>query len=181
MLPEQREARLAFVMRWQQFTGPITAKGVEDSALYVYNRLISLNEVGGDPSSTGTSVAAFHEFLSTRQKHNRHTLNATSTHDTKRAEDVRARINVLSELPALWEEKLQQWACWNKSAKEACQRTRRPRSQRGNPLVPDYAGRLALPMTATGAAFRKRLQALHGESDARSDGQHKVDPSQCPP
>ena len=157
VLPEQREARLAFVMRWQQFTGPITAKGVEDSALYLYNRLISLNEVGGDPDSTGVPPDAFHEFLSNRQKHNRHTLNATSTHDTKRAEDVRARINVLSEVPALWEEKLRQWASWNKPKKKLV--NERP--------VPDPNEEILLYQTMLGAwplhnsevpAFRRRLQ-----------------------
>jgi (1->4)-alpha-D-glucan 1-alpha-D-glucosylmutase len=157
VVPEQREARLAFVMRWQQFTGPITAKGVEDSALYIYNRLISLNEVGGNPSSNGVSVAAFHEFLSNRQKHNRHTLTATTTHDTKRAEDVRARINVLSELPSLWEEKLRKWACWNESKKKLVD----------NRPVPDPNEEVLLYQTMLGAwpfndrdraAFRKRLQ-----------------------
>ena len=157
VVPEQREARLAFVMRWQQFTGPITAKGVEDSALYIYNRLISLNEVGGDPSSNGVSVAAFHEFLSNRQKHNPHTLTATTTHDTKRAEDVRARINVLSELPSHWEEKLRQWACWNESKKKLVD----------NRPVPDPNEEVLLYQTMLGAwpfhdrdraAFRKRLQ-----------------------
>ena len=137
--------------------GPITAKGVEDSALYVYNRLISLNEVGGDPSSNGVSIASFHEFLTGRQKHNRHTLNATSTHDTKRAEDVRARINVLSELPSLWEEKLNQWRSWNKPKKKLVN---------GRP-VPDPNEETLLYQTMLGAwpfhikeapAFRKRLQ-----------------------
>jgi len=109
--PEQREARLAFIMRWQQFTGPIMAKGLEDSALYVYHPLISLNEVGGAPDSTGVPLAEFHEFCRNRQKHG-HTLNATATHDTKRAEDVRARINVLSEAPAKWDKTLQRWARW---------------------------------------------------------------------
>ncbi|HUI69279.1 MAG TPA: malto-oligosyltrehalose synthase, partial [Spirochaetia bacterium] len=157
VVPEQREARLAFVMRWQQFTSPITAKGVEDSALYVYNRLISLNEVGGNPSSNGVPVAAFHEFLSNRQRHNRHTLNASTTHDTKRAEDVRARLNVLSELADLWEEKLQKWAAWNKSQKRLVK----------NRPVPDPNEEVLLYQTMLGAwpfcdrdraAFRKRLQ-----------------------
>ena len=109
VLPEQREARLNFVMRWQQFTGPIMAKGFEDSLLYVYNRLVSLNEVGGEPNASGCTVAEFHRFGSERQKFWPHTLNATTTHDTKRAEDVRARINVLSEIPKEWEQRLQRW------------------------------------------------------------------------
>jgi len=109
VLPEQREARLHFVMRWQQFTGPIMAKGFEDSLLYVYNRLVSLNEVGGEPNASGCSFAEFHRFGLERQKLWPHTLNATTTHDTKRAEDVRARINVLSEIPQEWEARLNRW------------------------------------------------------------------------
>jgi len=113
LLPEQREARLAFVMAWQQFTGPITAKGVEDSALYVYNRLISLNEVGGAPESAGVAVEKFHEFVRQRRSKWPFTLNATMTHDAKRGEDVRARINVLSELPQEWDRCLENWSRWN--------------------------------------------------------------------
>ncbi len=115
--PDQREARLAFVMRWQQFTGPIMAKGMEDSALYVCNSLTSLNEVGGDPQSNGVSPGEFHAFCRDQQKHG-HSLNATSTHDTKRAEDVRARINVLSEIPERWEQCLARWADWNAPKKK---------------------------------------------------------------
>jgi (1->4)-alpha-D-glucan 1-alpha-D-glucosylmutase len=115
LLPEQRESRLAFVMAWQQFTGPITAKGVEDSALYVYNRLISLNEVGGAPESAGVAIEKFHEFVRHRRSKWPFTLNATMTHDAKRGEDVRARINVLSELPREWEQCLENWSRWNDS------------------------------------------------------------------
>ena len=117
LFPEQREARLAFVMRWQQFTGPLMAKGFEDSLLYVYNRLVSLNEVGGLPKSAGVSIATFHEFGRKRQKRWPHSLNATSTHDTKRSEDVRARINVLSEIPEQWEKHLLRWHKWNRAKK----------------------------------------------------------------
>jgi (1->4)-alpha-D-glucan 1-alpha-D-glucosylmutase len=115
LLPEQRESRLAFVMVWQQFTGPITAKGVEDSALYVYNRLISMNEVGGAPERSGIAVDKFHELVRRRRSKWPFTMNATMTHDAKRGEDVRARINVLSELPAEWEQWLRNWSRWNDS------------------------------------------------------------------
>jgi (1->4)-alpha-D-glucan 1-alpha-D-glucosylmutase len=110
----QREARLAFLMRWQQFTGPIVAKGVEDTALYVYHPLLSLNEVGGDPvPSTASSETGFWAFLRTRAERWPHAMNATTTHDTKRSEDVRARINVLSEIPEEWNIRLQRWSAWN--------------------------------------------------------------------
>ena len=107
----QREARLSFVMRWQQFTGPIVAKGVEDTALYVYHPLVSLNEVGGDARpSAAASREQFLDFVAQRQAHWPHSMNATTTHDTKRSEDVRARINVLSEIPEQWESHLKHWA-----------------------------------------------------------------------
>src|SRR5215475_12948792 len=115
LLPEQRESRLAFVMAWQQFTGPITAKGVEDSALYVYNRLISLNEVGGCPQCSDVSKSGFDMFLRHRHKKWPFGMNATMTHDAKRAEDVRTRISVLSEIPDEWNRCLSQWSDWNQS------------------------------------------------------------------
>jgi (1->4)-alpha-D-glucan 1-alpha-D-glucosylmutase len=114
VLVDQREARLAFVMRWQQFTGPIVAKGFEDTALYVYHPLLSLNEVGGNPRpSEGSSREEFYQFLEGRHQRWPGTLNATSTHDTKRSEDVRARINVLSQTPSEWRDHLQLWARLN--------------------------------------------------------------------
>ncbi len=116
----QREAYLTFAMRWQQFTGPIMAKGLEDTASYVHNSLISLNEVGEDPmrESLPLEVEALHIFNQERQDTWPHTLNATSTHDTKRGEDVRARINVLSEIPTQWEAALVRWSRWNHSRKK---------------------------------------------------------------
>src|SRR5271168_3211309 len=111
---EQREARLAFVMRWQQHTSPIVAKGMEDTALYVYHPLLSLNEVGGDPQvTTASSEQEFWDFLRARKERWPHGLNASTTHDTKRSEDVRARINVLSEIPEEWEARLHRWTEWN--------------------------------------------------------------------
>lgn len=113
----EREEWLRFLMRWQQFTGPIMAKGYEDTSLYVYNRLVSLNEVGGDPCSTGVSVGAFHGRCEITAGRRPYSMNATSTHDTKRSEDVRARINVLSEVPEEWEKRLQQWSRQNAGKK----------------------------------------------------------------
>ncbi len=113
----QREAWLGFLMRWQQFTGPIMAKGYEDTALYVYNRLVSQNEVGGHPSGQGVPVAAFHRRAGETISRWPHTMNATTTHDTKRSEDVRARINVLSELSEEWGKRLVLWSDWNRGMK----------------------------------------------------------------
>jgi (1->4)-alpha-D-glucan 1-alpha-D-glucosylmutase len=109
----EREEWLRFLMRWQQFTGPIMAKGFEDTSLYIYNRLVSMNEVGGNPASAGVPVNAFHIRCGTAADRWPHTMNATTTHDTKRSEDVRARINVLSEIPEEWEKRLQQWSRQN--------------------------------------------------------------------
>jgi (1->4)-alpha-D-glucan 1-alpha-D-glucosylmutase len=114
---EQKEARLQFVLRWQQLTGATMAKGFEDTALYCYNRLVSLNEVGGDPASSGLSIGDFHNRNLARLECCPHTLNTTSTHDTKRSEDVRARINVLSEIPEEWEGHLIRWQEWNQPKK----------------------------------------------------------------
>jgi (1->4)-alpha-D-glucan 1-alpha-D-glucosylmutase len=114
---QQREVWSDFVSRWQQFTGPAMAKGFEDTSLYVYNPLISLNEVGGDPTAERLSVEAFHQHNAARQSQWPHTLNATSTHDTKRSEDVRARINVLSEIPDEWARCLNRWSRWNRARK----------------------------------------------------------------
>ncbi|MDB9373539.1 malto-oligosyltrehalose synthase [Nodularia sphaerocarpa] len=102
LTPEDQAQWLDFVMRLQQYTGPLMAKGVEDTALYVYNRFISLNEVGGNPDNFGVSIADFHKFNQQRQIHWLHSMNTTSTHDTKRGEDIRARLNVLSEIPEEW-------------------------------------------------------------------------------
>jgi (1->4)-alpha-D-glucan 1-alpha-D-glucosylmutase len=115
LLPEQRESRLSFVMTWQQFTGPITAKGVEDSALYIYNPLISVNEVGGSPAKPGLRLCDFDEFLQLRRRKWPFAMNTSMTHDAKRGEDVRARIDVLSEFPQEWEHHLNNWSQWNHS------------------------------------------------------------------
>ncbi len=111
---EQKAATLDFVMKFQQLTGPLMAKGFEDTALYIYNRFLSLNEVGGDPGKFGISLTEFHSYNKKKIKEWPHSFSSTSTHDTKRGEDVRARLNVLSEIPDEWEEKVKQWTRLNK-------------------------------------------------------------------
>jgi (1->4)-alpha-D-glucan 1-alpha-D-glucosylmutase len=101
-IDEQEEKALTFVKRTQQFTGPLAAKGVEDTAFYIYNRLISHNEVGDSPRLFGTSVKEFHQRMRARFTKVPFSINATATHDTKRGEDARMRINVLSELADEW-------------------------------------------------------------------------------
>ncbi len=106
-----------FVMRFQQLTGPVMAKGFEDTVCYVYNRFISLNEVGGSPDRFGTSLEAFHGKNIERLKYWPQALITTSTHDTKRSEDVRSRINVLSEIPDEWRKSIISWKKINRKKK----------------------------------------------------------------
>jgi (1->4)-alpha-D-glucan 1-alpha-D-glucosylmutase len=106
-----------FAMKFQQLTAPVMAKGVEDTSFYIYARLVSLNDVGADPAAFGYGVNAFHGASADRAAKWPHTMLATSTHDNKRSEDVRARIDVLSELPAAWRLNLRRWSRMNRSKK----------------------------------------------------------------
>jgi len=138
---EGRDERLTFVMRFQQITGPVMAKGLEDTAFYVYNRLVSLNEVGGMPDRFGTPVETFHGQNIERAKHWPHALIATATHDTKRGEDVRARINVLSEMPEEWRRHLALWRRLNRKKHLVVE----------NQMVPDRNEEYLLYQTLIGA------------------------------
>ena len=115
---EEKSRWISFIMRLQQLTGPLMAKGFEDTTLYIYNRLLSLNEVGSKPSNFGISLEDFHKFNQQRANDWPHSMNATSTHDTKRGEDARARINVLSEIPQEWEAQLLRWSELNQRHKQ---------------------------------------------------------------
>jgi (1->4)-alpha-D-glucan 1-alpha-D-glucosylmutase len=109
-----RAAHTQFVLKFQQTTGPVMAKALEDTVFYIYNRLTALNEVGGEPQQFGLSVDAFHERNLDRLRNWPAGLLATSTHDTKRSEDVRARIVAISEIPELWRHLLQRWHTVNR-------------------------------------------------------------------
>ena len=119
--PNTDEAGIAehehFVMKFQQCTGPIMAKGLEDTAFYIFNRLVALNEVGGEPQHFGTTPEKFHRTNEHNAKCWPHTMLASSTHDTKRAEDTRARIAALSELPGEWRRALRAWSAANRKHK----------------------------------------------------------------
>lgn len=106
---------LHFVMKFQQYTAPVTAKALEDTVFYNYNPLLSLNEVGGDPRRFGVTVKAFHHLNQERQRHWPHAMIATSTHDSKRSEDVRARLNLLSEIPREWNTHVTRWFRLNRT------------------------------------------------------------------
>ena len=138
---DARREHASFVMKFQQLTGPVMAKGVEDTAFYVFNRLVSLNEVGGEPDRFGRTPEEFHVVMLERAERWPHALSTSSTHDTKRSEDVRARINVLSELPELWARRVEAWAGFN---------ARHRRVEDGQP-IPDPNDEYLLYQTLVGA------------------------------
>ena len=143
--PEEDELyeanKLYFLMRCQQFTGPLEAKGVEDTTFYLYNRLISHNEVGDTPELFGISQDEFHERMIERQALDPYALNATATHDTKRGEDMRVRINVISEIPDEWEENVKHWMKLNEPFVKT----------RDGVRIPDYNDEYFLYQTLCGA------------------------------
>jgi (1->4)-alpha-D-glucan 1-alpha-D-glucosylmutase len=110
---EDRAEQRRFTRKFQQVTAPVIAKGVEDTVFYVYNRLLSLNEVGGEPARFGITPEALHEYHINRQVKWPYALSPLSTHDTKRSEDVRARLNVLSEIPDEWRSAVARWSGFN--------------------------------------------------------------------
>ena len=115
--PAYHQAVTTFAMKFQQFTSPVMAKGLEDTAFYRYNRLVSLNDVGGDLHSFGITTSQFHAANQERLRSWPHSMLATSTHDSKRSEDVRARINVLSEISGLWRLRVRDWQRFNRNHK----------------------------------------------------------------
>jgi (1->4)-alpha-D-glucan 1-alpha-D-glucosylmutase len=160
-VPDELGEYLQFVMRWQQFSGPVMAKGLEDTAFYVHNSMISLNEVGGDSlrQDLPFGVERFHRFHRDRQAHWPHTLNTTSTHDTKRGEDVRARINVLSELSDEWATYLSRWSRWNQLHSKSVSDHRTPAPHEEVLLYETMLG--AWPLnTADLPSFKDRLKEL---------------------
>jgi len=112
------ERALRFYQRCMQFTGPLMAKGVEDTLMYTYNRFIGHDEVGDSPDYFGLTIDDFHQKMIDRQAHWPLALNATSTHDTKRGEDVRSRLNVLTDLTDEWIATVQQWQQLNQELKQ---------------------------------------------------------------
>jgi len=112
------EAASEFALRMQQLTGPVAAKGVEDTALYRYTRLLSRNEPGSDPGRQSSDPSDFHAFTSAAARLRPHTMLATSTHDTKRSEDVRARIGLLSQIPRQWRSTVLRWSDHNRRHKQ---------------------------------------------------------------
>jgi (1->4)-alpha-D-glucan 1-alpha-D-glucosylmutase len=159
--PALADAILRFVLRFQQLTAPIMAKGMEDTSFYVYNRLVSLNEVGGDPRTFGFTVAAFHGATADRTRHWPHTMLATATHDSKRGEDVRTRIDVLSEMPAVWRLALRRWRQANRRHRSMVDRREAPSRNDEYLLYQTLLGAWPLgPLDDAGLeSFRERIHA----------------------
>ena len=109
--------KLYFTLKFQQLTGPVMAKGLEDTACYVYARFVSANEVGGSPADFGISVGEFHAANQERAERWPRSMLSTSTHDSKRSEDVRARLDVLSEMPGAWASQVMKWRRINRARK----------------------------------------------------------------
>ena len=157
-IPErERDEYLRFVTRFQQTTSPVTAKGIEDTAFYVYNRLVSLNEVGGEPAHFGVSPAICTAGSQSDSRRWPSALSTTSTHDTKRSEDVRARISVLSEIPGAWKAALARWSRFNK---------RHHTTVRGH-AAPDRNEEYLLYQTLLGAWPLQRSEAIRARSSSR--------------
>jgi (1->4)-alpha-D-glucan 1-alpha-D-glucosylmutase len=155
--PEECEERARFIGKFQQITSPVAAKGIEDTAFYVYNRLVSLNEVGADPTRFGLKPTAVHAWMCERQRAWPAALSATSTHDTKRGEDVRARLNVLSEMPDAWKAAVTRWRALNRRFRADVDGMEAPDANDEYLLYQTLVG--AWPFTAEGrAAFPDRLK-----------------------
>jgi (1->4)-alpha-D-glucan 1-alpha-D-glucosylmutase len=175
--PPARGPGVEFIERWQQFTGPVMAKGVEDTAMYRTIALTSLNEVGGHAAPPARAVERFHDVAGKICSTHPHRLNATSTHDTKRSEDVRCRISVLSELSSEWLDALERWSGLNADCTQEADGRRAP-SQRDEVLIyqallgtwpaagepgPDFTGRIKA--YALKAAREAKLETSWTEPD----------------
>jgi (1->4)-alpha-D-glucan 1-alpha-D-glucosylmutase len=146
-----------FALKVQQFTGPMMAKSLEDTAFYQFHRLLALNEVGGDPASTGLTIPAFHDVMRTRAKEWPHGMTATATHDTKRGEDARARIAALSEIPGEWTSAVSRWKVLNASHLALHDNLRAPSATFEYMLYQILLG--AWPLDGPGGDFVARIQA----------------------
>jgi (1->4)-alpha-D-glucan 1-alpha-D-glucosylmutase len=153
--------QVRFVGKFQQVTAPVMAKGAEDTACYIYNRLLSLNEVGGNPDQFGVPPNVLHQALKDRQERHPWALSATATHDTKRGEDVRARLNVLSEIPDEWQRRFTRWSRLNAKHRVIVDDTPAPDDNEEYFLYQTLLGAWPIDMStaAEQACFTERIQA----------------------
>lgn len=155
-----REEHMRFVMKLQQCAGPVMAKGVEDTAFYIYHRLVALNEVGGEPGRFGIRPGGFFERGLARLKEHPHAMLATTTHDTKRSEDARVRLAAISEFPALWKKSLRRWQTRNRRLKREIEGEQAPDANEEYLLYQTLLGTWPLePLTPeTRATYVQRIQ-----------------------
>ena len=156
---EQRADQCRFVAKFQQLTGPVMAKGLEDTAFYAYFRLSSLNEVGGDPAQFGVDVREFHRQNAQRLERWPNAMLTSSTHDTKRSEDVRARISALSEMPRVWRAAQNRWARANRRFKTKIDGALAPDRNDESLLYQTLLGAWPLGVAAPGDDFVDRIAA----------------------
>lgn len=174
-IADEKKTWLEWIFDFQQHTAPLTAKGIEDTALYNYNRFIALNEVGGAPDNFGLTADRFHVFCGERQSKWPHTLNATATHDTKRGEDVRARLWILSEIPDEWDRTVTAWQRENAGFKPVVNGRRIPDSNFEYLLYQTILGAYPFaPEEQEGFLHRMQDYAVKAarEAKAETDWQH---------
>jgi (1->4)-alpha-D-glucan 1-alpha-D-glucosylmutase len=172
--PEWQRDRLRFTLKFQQLTGPVMAKGLEDTVCYVYNRFIAGNEVGCTPAEFGISVDEFHRGNLERSRHWPFSLLATSTHDTKRSEDVRARLDVLSEMPREWSRQVLRWRRLNRARKQVISDGRTvPDPNEEYFLYQTLVGAWPLSATARPAGIRGETESNEGGTAAGSVTEHE--------
>jgi (1->4)-alpha-D-glucan 1-alpha-D-glucosylmutase len=174
----ERDSEVArFAMRFQQISGPISAKGIEDTTFYRYNRLIALNEVGGDPDVFGLDADAFHRFNQDHAAYWPHAMLATSTHDTKRGEDARARLAALSTIPTEWCDRVTRWSAQNRPFVSILPKGIAPSANDEYLLYQTLVGAWPIelfadvPADADLAAFRGRLKTFMRKA-LREAGEH---------
>ena len=175
---EDRAEQNRFAGKFQQVTAPVTAKGVEDTAFYIYNRLVSLNEVGGEPEPLRRAVRSRCTATTLkRQAKWPYALSPLSTHDTKRSEDVRARLNVLSEIPDEWWECVARWSGLNEPHRQIVEDIQAPDRERGVPALSNADRRLASRAVHAGSlrGLRQAHSGLYAQGAARSQGPHQLD------
>ena len=155
-----RAAQRSFAGKFQQVTSPVMAKGLEDTTFYVYNRMVSLNEVGGEPGRFGAGIAATHAAFAERAARTPHALSPLATHDTKRGEDVRARLNMLSQIPGEWANRVTRWAGWNRHHKIELEDGPAPDANEEYLLYQTLVGTWPTPATPSrdGRTYLTRLQ-----------------------
>lgn len=168
----RHELKRGFAMKLQQYTSPAMAKSMEDTAFYQYNRLVSLNEVGGDPRNFGIPLAGFHHLNRQRRQHWPQAMLTTSTHDTKRSGDVRARLNVLTELAEEWRTRVLRWGSLNRRWKSRVDGRLAPARNDEYLLYQNLVGAWPLKPPGEGeyAVFGERMAAYFEKAIRESKG-----------